>query len=68
MKLTINQIILLLDIYRGIDTQSSIKTYNKDLNTLIGQGYVNFVNTAMITERGALLVEQLIDLARIKNK
>jgi len=59
MKLTVNQIILLLDIYRGTDTQNSIGTYNKDLNTLIGMGYVYFVNTPMVTERGALLVEQL---------
>ena len=59
MRLTVSQIILLLDIYRGTDTQSSTATYNKDLNTLIGQGYVYFVNTPMITERGALLVEQL---------
>lgn len=35
--MTVNQIILLLDIHRGTNTQSKLGTYVEDLNVLINK-------------------------------
>ncbi len=55
--LTINQIILLLDIYRGTDTQLQIGTRMKDIEKLFKLGLIN--KEIEITEQGNELSENM---------
>lgn len=59
MSLTINQIMLLLDIYRGTKTQSEIGTYKEDLFVLEEQGLIRIdesINDWVTMVEGSYLI------------
>ncbi len=59
-RLTVNQIMLLLDIYRGTHTQREIGTYIEDLKVLNKMGFITGTKNSSanweMTEEGRELV------------
>ena len=56
-SLTVNQLMLLLDIYRGTDTQKEIGTRMNDIKQLLVLGLIN--PGIAITARGSAVVKIL---------
>ena len=59
-KLTTNQIILLLDISRGTQTQTKIGTTERDVIVLVNKGYITAKGVDIsITDYGRLHIEAI---------
>jgi len=65
-KLTCNQLMLLLDIYRGTSTQSDIGTVRADVQLLEELGLIFYQNgTSQLTDGGMNVVDTLLSQTAI---
>lgn len=65
-NLTVNQIIVLLEIYRGTMNQDNVDTtYRTDIPVLVKAGLINEdIHEDEITQKGIELVEKIKDVCK----
>lgn len=65
LKLTLNQIILLLDIHRGADTQKGMYTYRSDIEALYSHHLLisRDIDSPKVSLKGERAIKLLRDIA-----